>query len=374
MTSYSFDDVTTSHTIAASFAINVYTITASAGANGSISPSGAVSVNHGDDQSLHDHAEHRLPRARRARRRQLGRRGDQLHVQRRRGEGHTIEASFAINVYTITPRPARTAASRRAARCRSTHGDDQSFTITPDAGYHVLDVLVDGISVGAVTSYTLQRRGDEPHDRGQLRDQRLHDHGLRRRQRQHLPERRGVGEPRRRPELHDHAEHRLPRARRARRRHLGRRGDELHVRRRRGERPHDRGELRDQRLHDHGLRRRQRQHLAERRGAGQPRRRSELHDHARTPATTCSTCSSTAARSARSRATRSTTSPPTATRSRRASRSTSTRSPPRPARTAHLAERRGARQPRRRPDASRSRRTPATTSPTCSSTAARSAR
>ncbi len=34
-----------------------------------------------------------------------------------------------------------------------TDGDDATFTITPDAGYHVADVLVDGVSVGAVTSY-----------------------------------------------------------------------------------------------------------------------------------------------------------------------------------------------------------------------------
>jgi hypothetical protein len=34
------------------------------------------------------------------------------------------------------------------------YGSDQAFTITPDAGYQVADVLVDGTSVGAVTSYT----------------------------------------------------------------------------------------------------------------------------------------------------------------------------------------------------------------------------
>ena len=34
------------------------------------------------------------------------------------------------------------------------HGANQSFTITPDANYHVADVLVDAASVGAVTSYT----------------------------------------------------------------------------------------------------------------------------------------------------------------------------------------------------------------------------
>ena len=33
-------------------------------------------------------------------------------------------------------------------------GGSQTFTVTPDAGHHVLDVVVDGSSVGAVTSYT----------------------------------------------------------------------------------------------------------------------------------------------------------------------------------------------------------------------------
>src|SRR6185369_15362888 len=79
VTSYTFSNVTVAHTIAASFAINVYTITASAGANGAISPSGAVSV---------------------------------------------------------------------------AHGANQTFTMTPATGYHVTDVVVDGGSVGAVASYT----------------------------------------------------------------------------------------------------------------------------------------------------------------------------------------------------------------------------
>jgi hypothetical protein len=33
-------------------------------------------------------------------------------------------------------------------------GADQTFTITPDTGYTVLDVKVDGVSQGAITSYT----------------------------------------------------------------------------------------------------------------------------------------------------------------------------------------------------------------------------
>ena len=35
--------------------------------------------------------------------------------------------------------------------------DSASFTITPDSGYEIADVLVDGTSVGAVSSYTFDK-------------------------------------------------------------------------------------------------------------------------------------------------------------------------------------------------------------------------
>ena len=35
-------------------------------------------------------------------------------------------------------------------------GEDHTFTITPDSGYRIKDVLVDGVSVGAVSTYTFE--------------------------------------------------------------------------------------------------------------------------------------------------------------------------------------------------------------------------
>ena len=49
---YTFTNVTADHTIAATFAIDTFTITASAGANGSISPSGVQTVNYGASSPL----------------------------------------------------------------------------------------------------------------------------------------------------------------------------------------------------------------------------------------------------------------------------------------------------------------------------------
>ena len=39
-------------------------------------------------------------------------------------------------------------------------GESKTFTITPDSGYYIKDVLVDGKSVGAVSTYTFEKVGD----------------------------------------------------------------------------------------------------------------------------------------------------------------------------------------------------------------------
>jgi fibronectin type 3 domain-containing protein len=52
ITSYTFQNVTSSHSISAAFAILSYTITASAGSNGSISPKGTVTVNSGASKTF----------------------------------------------------------------------------------------------------------------------------------------------------------------------------------------------------------------------------------------------------------------------------------------------------------------------------------
>ena len=153
VTGYTFTNVQTDHTIAASFAVDLYTITASAGAGGSIAPSGAVPVACGTDQSFTITADACQSIA------------DVLvdgvsvgavasytftNVQ----ADHTIAASFTQNSYTITASASAGGAIDPSGAVAVLCGADQAFTITPDTGYHVLDVLVDGGSVGAVTAYT----------------------------------------------------------------------------------------------------------------------------------------------------------------------------------------------------------------------------
>jgi hypothetical protein len=55
---------------------------------------------------------------------------------------HTITASAGVNG-TISP----------SGEVTVNHGANQTFTITPGSGYYIAEVTVDGISVGAVSSY-----------------------------------------------------------------------------------------------------------------------------------------------------------------------------------------------------------------------------
>ena len=153
VTSYTFSSVDDVHTIAASYKVKNWTITATAGSGGSISPSGAVSVQHNDDQSftitpdLDYHVADVLV--------------DGVSVGAvttydftNVTADHTIEASFAIDTFTITASaPAANGSIAPAGATTVNYGGSQAYSITPDLGYHVADVLVDGVSVGAVTTY-----------------------------------------------------------------------------------------------------------------------------------------------------------------------------------------------------------------------------
>jgi uncharacterized repeat protein (TIGR02543 family) len=153
-TSYTFTSVKGDHTISASFAIDTYTITASAGENGSISPSGAVIVNYGADQTFTItattgyHVKDVLVDEG-----SVGAVGSYKFPSV--ATNHTISATFEINTYTITASAGANGSITPSGAVVVNYGTDQAFTIKPDTGYHVVDVQVDGVSVGAVTSYTL---------------------------------------------------------------------------------------------------------------------------------------------------------------------------------------------------------------------------
>jgi PKD repeat protein len=155
VSAYTFSNVTSDHTIEALFGVvPSYTITASSGANGTINPSGNVSVTEGEDQVFSIVAD-------------SGYRVADVKVD---GSSvgavasytfnsvfgnSTIEASFeAVPSHVITASAGENGAITPSGPVTVSEGEDQVFSISADSGYRVADVLVNGTSVGAVTSYT----------------------------------------------------------------------------------------------------------------------------------------------------------------------------------------------------------------------------
>src|SRR3989339_80138 len=65
----------------------------------------------------------------------------------------SVSASFAINTYTITATTGSNGTVTPTGTTTKNYGTSQSYTITPATGYHILNVLVDGVSQGTTNTY-----------------------------------------------------------------------------------------------------------------------------------------------------------------------------------------------------------------------------
>ncbi|HAS53855.1 MAG TPA: hypothetical protein DCS42_06850, partial [Nitrospiraceae bacterium] len=68
----------------------------------------------------------------------------------------TVAAAFAIKIYTIAASAGADGSISPTGPVTVNHGASQTFTITPNAGYGITDVLVNGASIGAVTTYMFE--------------------------------------------------------------------------------------------------------------------------------------------------------------------------------------------------------------------------
>lgn len=148
--SYTFNNVTATHTISATFAINTYVITATPGSNGSISPT--ATVNYGTSKTFTI-----TP-------------STGYHIKDVVVDGasqgainsyaftnvtatHSISATFEINTYVITVNQGIGEITPESAVV--THGSNQAFNISHTSRYLTVDVLDNGTSKGNLSSYTL---------------------------------------------------------------------------------------------------------------------------------------------------------------------------------------------------------------------------
>jgi len=159
ISSFTFTNVTANHTISASFSEippTSHSITASAGANGSISPVGTVVVTNGASQTFNI-----TPNS-----------GYQIndvlvdgvsqgvvssYVFTNVVANHTISASFSQIpqvMYSISASASAGGTISPNGSVSVLSGASQTFNITPNSGYQINSVLVDGLSVGPISSYT----------------------------------------------------------------------------------------------------------------------------------------------------------------------------------------------------------------------------
>ena len=63
-------------------------------------------------------------------------------------------ATFTLRTFTLTPSAGANGTIAPSTPQTVNYGGSQSLTITPNTGYHILDVRVDGSSIGVPTIYT----------------------------------------------------------------------------------------------------------------------------------------------------------------------------------------------------------------------------
>ena len=135
-----------------------YTITASAGYSGSITPSGAVKVDYGFDQAFTitsnpDYLIRELlvdgvaiPDA--------ADKTSYTYTFTNVTADHTISVSFVKAWYTITPSATTGCTIAPSTPVIVPYKGSQSFTIGTLAGYDLVDVKVDNVSQGLIKNYT----------------------------------------------------------------------------------------------------------------------------------------------------------------------------------------------------------------------------
>jgi hypothetical protein len=150
---YTFDAVDGDHTVRVVFAINYYAIEAAGGPNGTVLPDDTVLVAYGGTQtfriipdtgyavdSLVVDGVVRVP--------------DTVWTFSGVTADHTLLAVFGELSYTITASAGPHGSIAPQELLRVEYGGSASFDITPDEGYHIDSVLVDGITMGDTSSWT----------------------------------------------------------------------------------------------------------------------------------------------------------------------------------------------------------------------------
>jgi len=151
-------NITDNKLIEAYFAPLTYTIGATAGVGGTITPNGITSYNYGVSQEYVINAApgHTIAT--------ITVDGAPVvvptnattftHTFANITANHTIAATFTVNTYSITATAGLNGTITPAGVTTVDYNNAQVYTIAPAMGYHIVDVVVDGISMGPISTYT----------------------------------------------------------------------------------------------------------------------------------------------------------------------------------------------------------------------------
>ena len=166
-------NVTADKSVTANFAINTYNLTYATDAGGTITGDTHQSVAHGADGS----AVTAIPAAGYT----FLKWSDGVTTPSRTDTAVqsdlAVTATFqAIATYTITSSAGSNGSISPLGDRNLPAGGSQTYAVTPNVGYHIADVVVDGVSRGRDRHLHLQQRDGTAHDRRDVRHQHLHDH------------------------------------------------------------------------------------------------------------------------------------------------------------------------------------------------------
>lgn len=146
---YVFNNVLSNHTLEARFNLKKYIITASASEGGGVSPEGDVAVSHGSNQTFRfiPATGYRLTEVLVDGESNTEAVANQRYTFENVTEEHAISALFSRIVYTITAVAETGGDIAPAGEISVVHGDSRTFVVTPDEGYLISKVLVNGENV-----------------------------------------------------------------------------------------------------------------------------------------------------------------------------------------------------------------------------------
>jgi len=154
---YTFTNVTAAQTITVVTAIKTYTIEATVdGAGGWITPEGEITVNHGDNKtfSFTPATGFEISRVSVNGAVNATALANGFHTFTNITANQTIEVTFAVRTYRMNAIAGANGSIYPTGSMDVEYGDEVTYFITPDEGYEVAYVLVNGNNIGAIASYT----------------------------------------------------------------------------------------------------------------------------------------------------------------------------------------------------------------------------